>query len=336
MTSTVNEVEPADIHLLTGMLDTMSDHVFLLRLEGERYRLVYCNEAMDRFMQQTDEMLCGRFLDEIVPDPELNRRIADNYARAIDAGEMIRYEETTEGFDSAPLTIFETSISPLLGKDGSTVYICGISRDITARRNAEVALKRTNESLELQLAENRRLQQQLQEEAIRDPLTNLFNRRYLLESLNRELSRAQRGHYPVTLMMVDLDHFKQLNDEHGHAAGDQVLVEFSRLLSHGMRKEDVVCRWGGEEFLIMMPGLSMADAHQRMTEWRRKNSPMELTLGNLQLVVRFSSGLATAPEHGCNPDDLINSTDEALYLAKKGGRDQLQLSGQPGTVDSPK
>jgi len=76
-----------------------------------------------------------------------------------------------------------------------------------------------------------------------------------------------------------------------------------------------------------MPGLSMADAYQRMTEWRRENSPMELTLGDLRLVVRFSSGLATAPEHGCNPDDLINATDTALYMAKKGGRDQLQLSG---------
>lgn len=328
MTSPVNEVEPADIHLLTGMLDTMSDHVFLLRLEGERYRLVYCNEAMDRFMNQAGAMLRGRFLDEIVVDQDAHQRIVDNYARAIAAGHMIRYEETTEGFDSAPFTIFETSISPLLGKDGSTVYICGISRDITARRNAELALKKTNESLELQLAENCRLQQQLQEEAIRDPLTNLFNRRYLLESLNRELSRAHRDRYPVTLMMVDLDHFKQLNDEHGHAAGDRVLVEFSTLLSQGMRREDVVCRWGGEEFLIMMPGLSMTDAHQRMTEWRLRESPMKLTLGDLQLVVRFSSGLATAPEHGCNPDDLINATDDALYLAKKGGRDQLQLSGQ--------
>lgn len=328
MTSPVNEFEPADIHLLTGMLDTMSDHVFLLRLEGERYRLVYCNDAMDKFMNQAEAMLHGRFLDEIIPDSELYQRIVDNYTRAIAAGHMIRYEETTEGFDSAPMTIFETSISPLLGKDDSTVYICGISRDITARRNAEVALKKTNESLELQLAENRRLQQQLQEEAIRDPLTNLFNRRYLLESLNRELSRAQREHYPVTLMMVDLDHFKQLNDEHGHAAGDQVLVEFSRLLSHGMRKEDVVCRWGGEEFLIMMPGLSMADAHRRIAAWRRMSSPMELAMGDLNLVVRFSSGLATAPEHGSNPDDLINATDEALYMAKKGGRDQLQLSGQ--------
>lgn len=328
VTSPLNEVEPADIHLLTGMLDTMADHVFILRAEAERYRLVYCNAAMERFMSQSDALLLGRFLDEIIPDPVLYRRIADNYARAIAAGQMIRYEETTEGFDPAPLTIFETGISPLLGRDGSTVYICGISRDITARRNAEVALKQTNERLERQAAENLRLQKQLHEEAMRDPLTNLFNRRYFMETLSRELARASRESYPLTLLMLDIDHFKRLNDEHGHAAGDQALVVFSDLLSNSMRKEDVVCRWGGEEFLIMMPGLSLMDAHRRITEWRQQNSPMKLRLDGRELVIRFSSGLAAAPEHGLNPDELINATDEALYQAKAQGRDQLKLSGQ--------
>jgi len=327
VTSPLKEVELADIHLLTGMLDTMPDHVFTLRVEGDRYRLVYCNQAMDRFMNPSDALLCGRFLDDIVPDAALYKQIAGNYARAIAAGHVIRYEESTEGFDSAPLTIFETSISSLLGRDGSTVYICGISRDITARRNAEFALQKTNERLAQQLAENQRLQEKLQEEAIRDPLTNLFNRRYFLESLTREIDRAEREQYPVTLMMLDVDHFKQLNDKHGHATGDRVLVEFSRRLRDGMRKADVVCRWGGEEFLVMMPGFSLEDAFSRMTEWREQNSPMELMIGGQSLPIRFSSGLATAPQHGQTPDDLINASDEALYLAKAAGRDQLQVFG---------
>ena len=325
MNSPLNEVELADIHLLTGMLDTMADHVFILRVESERYRLVYCNQAMDRFINQSDAMLRGRFLDEIVPDPGAYRQIADNYARAIAAGQMIRYEEDTEGFDLAPLTIFETSISPLIGRDGSTVYICGISRDITARRNAERTLQQTNERLAQQLAENQRLHEKLHEEAIRDPLTNLFNRRYFLESLTREMNRAQREQHPVTLIMLDIDHFKPLNDEHGHAAGDQVLLEFSQRLQEGMRKADVVSRWGGEEFLIMMPGLSQEDAYKRMVEWRETNSPMFFTVAGKRLTVRFSSGLATAPQNGMTPDELINATDKALYLAKAAGRDQVRL-----------
>jgi len=328
VTSPISDIEPADVHLLTGMLDIMADHVFILRVEGERYRLAYCNDAMDTFMNPERNMLFGRYLDEIVPDSDLYQRISENYSRALAAGHMIRYEENTEGFGPAPLTVFETSLSPLVGQDGNTVYICGISRDVTARRNAEVALKQTNETLEQQLLENRHLQQQLHQEAIRDPLTNLFNRRYFLESLTREINRSERENYSVTLMMVDIDHFKNLNDDHGHAAGDLVLIEFSKLLCDGMRKEDVVCRWGGEEFLIMMPGISLEDAHRRITEWRRNHSVMELTLGDLQLVTRFSAGLATAPEHGLNPGDLINATDKALYRAKTLGRDQLQLSGQ--------
>ncbi len=169
---------------------------------------------------------------------------------------------------------------------------------------------------------------QLKRLATTDMLTGLVNRPQFDAVLKSEVNRQHRYARPLSLIMLDLDYFKQLNDDHGHAAGDQVLMEFSRLLCHGMRKEDVVCRWGGVEFLIMMPGLSMVNAHQRIREWRRQNSPMELTVGDRHLIVRFSAGLATAPEHGCTPDDLINATDEALYLAKKRGRDQMQLSGQ--------
>jgi diguanylate cyclase (GGDEF)-like protein len=327
VTTLLSEVEPADLHLLTGMLDTMSDHVFILRVEGERYRLVYCNQAMDRFMNPSKAIMCGRFLDEIVTDAGVYQRVADNYARAIRAGQVIRYEEDTDGFDSAPLTVFETSISPLLGQDGSTVYICGISRDITARRNAEDALQKTNEELSRQLSENHRLQAKLQEEAIRDPLTNLFNRRYLLESLTREMDRAERGQYPVTLMMLDVDYFKKMNDRYGHVVGDQVLLMFSQRLLEGMRKADVVCRWGGEEFLILMPGLSQQDAYTRIIEWRQKNSPMILDLGGEEVAIRFSSGIATAPQDGSSADGLIHAADDALYRAKAAGRDQVQLFG---------
>lgn len=329
MTSPQNGPESLDRHLLTGMMDIMTDHVFILRREGPRYRLVYCNQAMANFMHQRPADLCGRRLDEIVPDPELYQRIAGNYDRVLDAGHILRFEETTEGFEANQVRIFDTCLSPMPGTDGNALYICGISRDTTARREAELALQQANETLETQLAENRELHRQLEEEAIRDPLTNLFNRRYFLESLTRELSRAHRETYPVTLMMLDIDHFKELNDSHGHSVGDQVLVEVSQRLCAGMRKEDVVCRWGGEEFLIMMPGLSLADAHVRIMSWRRDHSPMAVQLPGLSLAISFSSGLATAPHHGTTTDDVINATDKALYEAKTNGRNQVRLYRQP-------
>ncbi|TVP53941.1 MAG: sensor domain-containing diguanylate cyclase [Halomonadaceae bacterium] len=322
---TLTATEAPDSQLLTGMLDTMTDHVFLLKVEGQRYRLVFNNQAMDNFMNQPREGLRGRYLDEIILDATLYQIIAGNYQRSLEAGKVIRYEETTEGFKPLPLTVFDTRISPLTGEDGTSRYICGISRDITARRKAETALEHSNQALKLQLSEIRRLQQQLQHDAIRDPLTNLFNRRYFMESLSRELHRAQREDYPVTLMMLDIDYFKQLNDDRGHAAGDQALMAFSQMLLAQMRNEDVVCRWGGEEFLIMMPGLPLATAHTRIEAWRAHHSPMKIALVEHSVSLRFSAGLATAPEHGSSPDKLINAADIALYQAKNKGRDQLQV-----------
>ncbi len=322
---TIAAVEAPDIHLLRGMLDTMTDHVFLLRLEGARYRLVYCNQAMAGFMGQPQTTLCGQFLDDILGDAPLYDRIAANYQRALDAGHVMRYEETTDGFQPAPLTIFDTRISPLADSTGEIRYICGISRDITARRQAEIALEHSNRALQDQLSETQRLHERLQEEAIRDPLTNLFNRRYFLESLKRELYRAQREGFPVTLMMVDIDHFKPLNDDHGHGVGDRVLQMFSTRLMNDMRAEDVICRWGGEEFLVMMPGLASDAARKRIEAWQVRHRPMVITLDDQPLEVRFSAGLATAPEHGTTTDTLINAADTALYRAKAGGRDQIRL-----------
>lgn len=327
MTATITEIP--DLQLLTGMLDTMPDHVYLLRVESDRYRLVYCNQAMSRFMRMPQELLTGQCLDEIISDQGLYQRIADNYQRALSAGRVVRYEESTEGFGAAPFMVFDTRISLLAGRDGASRYICGISRNITARRVAEKALENSNQALQMQLSEIQRLQLQLQQEAIRDPLTNLFNRRYLMESLKRELYRAERENYPITLMMLDIDHFKQLNDDHGHTAGDQALVAFSQQLCAGMRSEDVVCRWGGEEFLIMMPGLCLDIARDRVNTWRQHHSPMSIPLDSQTLTLRFSAGLATAPVHGLNPDQLINASDVALYRAKERGRDQLQVFDGP-------
>lgn len=329
---TVPIIDVPDIHLLKGMLDTMIDHVFLLRVEEDRYRVVYCNNAMEAFMDAPRTRLQDRFLDEIITDPVLYQRVTENYQRALAADTPFRYEETTEGFKPAPPTIFDTRIAPLTAGDEQTRYICGISRDITARRNAETALQHTNQTLKQQLEEIRLLQEQLQNDAIRDPLTNLFNRRYFMESLTRELHRARREDYPVTLMMLDIDHFKSLNDDYGHAAGDQVLRAFSQKLRDGMRTEDVISRWGGEEFLIMMPGLALKDARSRIEDWRRDQSPMAITLGGRKLNIRFSAGLATAPQHGLIPDELINAADAALYNAKAEGRDQVQVF-QPDDLD---
>lgn len=310
--------------LLERMFDVLRDHVFLMELEPDGgFRLTYTNEAMCRFFGAPRESLVGKRLEEIVSNPELYQRILGRYREVIDSGRPINYEETSEGLEQAPLTVFDTQLSPMFNEAGACNRICGVSRNITARRNAEDKLRKTNEELEVRLAEIRALQQQLHQQTLRDSLTGLYNRRYLGECLERELYRAKREGYPVTLMMLDVDHFKPFNDAHGHQAGDAALKALAEKLSANMRAEDVICRFGGEEFLGLMPGITAEAARQRITDLRRQQGPLRVSHNGQNHSVHFSAGLAEYPRHATNGEDLIRKADQALYRAKHGGRDQV-------------
>ena len=135
-----------------------------------------------------------------------------------------------------------------------------------------------------QLAQIRALKAQLEEQAIRDPLTGLYNRRYLDDALERELVRAQREGYPVSVAMLDLDRFKALNDAHGHPAGDAVLVALSKSLREQVRAGDLACRWGGEEFLLLLPNMPLAAAATRVDKLRARFGASSVTAGRQEGV----------------------------------------------------
>ncbi len=177
------------------------------------------------------------------------------------------------------------------------------------------------EALKLALA-NVRLREKLRDEAIHDSLTGLFNRRYLEESLPRELHRARRGHSPLCLVMLDLDHFKQFNDTSGHAAGDAVLRAFGQLLRTKLRQSDIGCRYGGEEFALVLPDSSLRGAQDRVEELRLLVQEMDIRDGGERLgAVTISAGIAAACAEGSTSRDLLRAADEALYTAKRAGRD---------------
>ena len=167
------------------------------------------------------------------------------------------------------------------------------------------------------------LQKLLQEQAMRDPLTGLYNRRYIQETLPRDLSRAKREGYPLALVMLDLDHFKWINDTHGHAAGDQVLKIVSALLIQGARESDMVCRYGGEEFLIALPGMSPEQALKKVQAWCLELAQTDIHVGRAKVKVTLSAGIAVYPEHGTDADTLISHADRALYSAKDQGRNRV-------------
>jgi diguanylate cyclase (GGDEF)-like protein len=182
------------------------------------------------------------------------------------------------------------------------------------------------EQLSLALA-NLRLQESLRQQSIRDPLTGLFNRRYLEESLARELSRCDRIGQPLALLMLDLDHFKALNDSQGHEAGDRVLAAFGQLLQASCRREDIACRYGGEEFTIILPEIDRQAALQRAEEIREATAHLVVRHHDRRIgPVTVSIGVAMYPLQGKDGTQLREAADRALYRAKHAGRDRVEIA----------
>jgi diguanylate cyclase (GGDEF)-like protein/PAS domain S-box-containing protein len=171
---------------------------------------------------------------------------------------------------------------------------------------------------------NLRLRDSLREMAIRDPLTGLYNRRFMEETLNRELSLATRNNTEVALVAIDIDHFKRFNDTHGHDAGDAVMEAVGDVLSRHLRSSDVACRFGGEEFVVILPDCSLDNAQERAEDLRRHVSSLRIPHGRIELPgPTISCGVACFPHHGTTPQLLMSTADAALYAAKEGGRDKV-------------
>ncbi len=174
---------------------------------------------------------------------------------------------------------------------------------------------------------NLKLYEALRIQAIRDPLTGLFNRKYLDETLQRECSQARRRKAPLSVAMLDIDQFKMLNDHCGHEAGDEVLRELGGFLRDALRTSDIACRYGGEEFVLVLLDTDIAAALPRLEQIcrdikRRRRVYRDQTLPSITM----SAGLAQFPIHGTSPDELLRAADQALYAAKDAGRDRIELS----------
>ncbi|MEC5194860.1 diguanylate cyclase (GGDEF)-like protein [Xanthomonas campestris] len=180
---------------------------------------------------------------------------------------------------------------------------------------------------------NLRLRETLRQQSIRDPLTGLFNRRYLEEALNHELSRCTRRVQPLSVLMLDVDHFKQFNDLHGHSGGDRVLAAIGELLLTQTRGEDICCRYGGEELTIILPEVDLATASAMAEKLRAGIDALQVMADGVSLPkITASFGVATFPGHAGNAAQLLRKADEALYRAKQAGRNQVVSAVTPGSV----
>jgi diguanylate cyclase (GGDEF)-like protein/PAS domain S-box-containing protein len=174
---------------------------------------------------------------------------------------------------------------------------------------------------------NIRLREALRAQSTKDPLTGLYNRRYLQEILDREIRRAIRAGQSLGILMVDLDHFKNFNDTYGHDAGDAVLREAAAFLVRSVRAEDFVCRYGGEEFVVVLPTADLNAAEARAERIREKFRELIVTHSGRSLgLITASIGVAALPNHGTSEKVLLESADTALYRAKREGRDRVVVA----------
>ncbi|MCE9647778.1 MAG: diguanylate cyclase [Chloroflexi bacterium] len=218
---------------------------------------------------------------------------------------------------------------PVFDESGNFTGTRGSNRDITERKIAEDNLQQANEQLRLQLSEIEQLQIILRQQALHDPLTGLHNRRYMEEGLRMELARAAREDYQVTIALLDMDNLKVFNDTHGHAVGDKALVLLGEKLRELTRTDDIICRYGGDEFLIVLHKTNLKDGFKRVNQWRKAMEDLRIPHEQLQLQITFTAGIATYPFHGRSLEQIIKAADDALYEAKKKGRNIVMAPDEP-------
>lgn len=226
---------------------------------------------------------------------------------------------------------FDKKIPNFYTQDQAQFALTFAAQAAIAIENARLYSDAQRELIEKIRAEEKllKLQKELEEQAIRDSLTGLYNRRFLDETLPRELSRAERDKYSVSIVMVDLDHFKNFNDTYGHDVGDLMLKQLGKLLASQVRAGDIACRYGGEEFVVVMPKASLSIARQRVNDWRMKFENQILIHEGEVLAATLSAGVAVYPLHGASGDEVIRKADQAMYAAKAGGRNMVIAADTP-------
>lgn len=229
--------------------------------------------------------------------------------------------------------IFSTLELPMIarGKVHGLLMLAIGGPDGTARLTAIKRVARAlADSTSLALA-NIALQEKLRTQSLRDPLTGLYNRRYMEDALDRYLSMAERNNAPTAVVMIDLDNFKALNDAHGHAKGDSVLRDVAAQLVGALRPADVVSRYGGEEILVIMPGCGLDDALLKAEVLRARIEGLSAVHG---IAISASMGIASVPECASGQADLVALADAALYAAKQAGRNCVKAAPRRETAST--
>ena len=313
---------------LLSMVNASGDSFW--EMDADR-RFVHISDNMCRTMGYPRQELLGRPVLEFMT-PEYRAEIIRLAAQRGSADNPlahtgpIRHEGEFFRKDGSRLWV-ETVSVPVFDDDGVHIGFFGITRDTTERKRAEQALQEANHRLEAQLHHINDLHEQMREQAIRDELTGVHNRRHFVAVTEHELERARRHGSALSLVMLDIDHFKNVNDVHGHATGDAALKAVGSMLSATTRIGDLACRLGGEEFAVLLLGMCHEGAMERAETWRSTLADMTIAADGTPLRLTASFGVATFPTQAGSLVELMKVADTRLYRAKALGRDRVAGEG---------
>lgn len=300
------------------VFESMRDGVLVL---DNKNRIVDLNPAAQKFMLINPREAVGQPVLDFLPKGLAG--LFEPNAGNISSYEILARDQKTY------INVYTTLINPnSKEKSGKLITL----QDITAHKQAEIKLQQSNIQLQKEIQQIEMLQESLRAQAVRDPLTGLYNRRYLEETLEREVSRAWRTQTSVSVMMIDFDNFKEVNDQYSHQVGDLVLQTFGDILKKTSRREDIACRYGGDEFLMILPDIGAMDSLKRGESWRTSIEKLEIATqsGNVKLSV--SIGIASFPQSGVTAEELIHAADQAMYAAKKDGKNLVRQASTGQTI----
>lgn len=276
------------------------------------------NEAATQVYGWKESEVVGQYLDALLRSEFLETSPAEYRAQLM--GNGVWRGHLLQATKNGDALYIETAITHWRDDTEKVIGYVAVNRDITERKKAEEAIRMANERLSAQLTEIEKLHSELQEQAIRDPLTGVYNRRYLNDAFKREFSRAVRENTSLAIVMIDLDDLKGLNDQHGHYVGDEALKALAVGVQGMIRAEDIICRLAGDEFIVLMNRMDETDAYKRVEEWRETLSTRLLNFNGSAISIRFTAGISSYPHHSTSMEELLNYADVALYRAKARGR----------------
>mgnify|MGYP001571135603 CR=1 FL=1 len=270
--------------------------------------IVYVNPAFTALTGYDADEVIGHST-RLLHGPKTDPQTVAAVRAAMEAQRPIRVELLNYSCDGEEFWI-DTNIVPLRDDHGRVTHFATIGRDLTATK---------------------RLQQELLLMASTDPLTGLLNRRRFLEQAESDFQRSQRYQHELAVVMLDIDHFKAINDSHGHFVGDQVLIAMSRATENLLRNTDILGRWGGEEFVILMPETPLAGAAILAERLREELARLtvDTTCGALRFTI--SAGVAARGGTDAGITDILQRADSALYAAKQHGRNRIQILAAEGS-----